>query len=322
MLTNSLKITVSTLIALNFTTLPARADGGNLLGGVVVGAILYCGLSGRCTGNQRARAGDQVALDRDQKIMVQEGLAYSGYYDGAIDGAIGTGSRNAIAAYQESVGAPKTGYLTAEQTTDLMRLSTQYRAVPDNDDRLFALEFTDDLETDQVRLLQAELNAQGYDTGVPDGKVGRNTRAAIASFKDDNGYEGFPVATQLLLARVTNTDMSVAPNLSAMNSGPAGLIGTYETIETSELSCENAPLVITPTEMWMYESVCKFPTTLDGSETQVSANMVCNGEGESFASLRELTLHGDNLDVLYEGEYSFTYRRCESGSQNVSTAKK
>lgn len=309
-------LAASTVLTLQISTLPARADGGNLLGGVVVGAILYCGISGRCTGKQRGgQAGDQVALDREQKMMVQEGLAYSGYYDGAIDGAIGPGSRNAIAAYQESVDAPKTGYLTAEQTTDLMRLSTHYRAVPDNDDRLFALEFTDDLETDQVRLLQAELNAQGYDSGTPDGKVGRNTRTAIAAFKDDNGFDGPPVATHLLLARVTNTDMSVMPNVSAMNAGEFGMIGKYETIETSELSCEGTPIVITPTRMEMYESVCTFPTPLDGTETHISANMVCNSEGEVFASLRELSLNGSDLEVLYEGEYSFTYRRCDAPTE-------
>lgn len=323
MLKNSLRLAMSVVFATNIAATPVRADGGNLLGGVVVGAILYCGLSGRCTGNQRGgQAGDQVALDHEQKMMVQEGLAYTGHYDGAIDGAIGTGSRNAIAAYQESINAPKTGYLTAEQTTELMRLSTHYRTIPDDDNRMFALEFTDNLETEQVRLLQAELNAQGYDTGIPDGQVGQNTRAAIATFKTDNGFDGPPVATQLLLARLTNTDISDTADASAMRSGSISLIGEYETVQETELSCETAPMVITSTQMMGYESVCNFPTALDGTETSMSANMVCNGEGEVFASLRDLRLNGDTLEVTYENAHTFTYRRCDAATESVTTLKK
>ncbi len=309
-------------ISLNVTALPARADGGNLLGGVVVGAILYCGITGNCTnGNQQApRNGDAVALDREQRMMVQEGLAYAGYYDGAIDGAIGPASRKAIVAYQKSMGAPETGYLTASQITDLMRQSQNYRDVPANDDRMFALEFGDTLAQDDVRVLQASLNDQGYDAGTADGLLGNNTRQAIAAYKQDNGYDGPPVATELLLARVTNTELADLshPNLSSSSVG-FSLIGEYETMDQpTELNCETAPMRITANEMWGYESVCHFPTALRGDETEFSANLVCEGEGEVFASMRELSLDGPNLVVRFDQSITYTYRRCDGALEQAN----
>ncbi len=319
MFKNSLTLVSALILGLNLGAAPARADGGNLLGGVVVGAILYCGLSGNCTGNgNRPQGGDAVAMDQDQRMMVQEGLAYHGFYDGAIDGAIGPGSRQAIAAYQKSIGAEETGYLSATQITDLMRDSQNYRHVPDNDDRLFALELGDTLEGDDVRVLQASLNDMGYDAGTPDGLLGRNTRQAIAAYKNDQGYAGPPVATELLLARITNSELPTASNLSAMNSSDFSLLGEYETMEPTELNCETAPMRITPTEMWGYESVCYFPQALSATQTEVSANMVCNGEGETFASLRDLRLDGANLVVTYENASTFTYRRCGADLQETS----
>ena len=45
---------------------------------------------------------------------MQEQLAQAGYYQGAIDGVIGNGTRNAIRAYEEANGLPVDGRLDRE----------------------------------------------------------------------------------------------------------------------------------------------------------------------------------------------------------------
>lgn len=57
---------------------------------------------------------------------IQRALAKLGYYDGAIDGKIGRGSRRAIAAYQADRGLPTTGDLaTPKAKSDLVRTARQ-----------------------------------------------------------------------------------------------------------------------------------------------------------------------------------------------------
>ena len=45
---------------------------------------------------------------------MQEQLAQAGYYQGAIDGVIGNGTRNAIRSYEEANGLPVDGRLDTE----------------------------------------------------------------------------------------------------------------------------------------------------------------------------------------------------------------
>jgi hypothetical protein len=47
----------------------------------------------------------------DLGVSVQSGLAQRGYYHGAIDGEIGSGSRQAIRAFQAAQGLPVTGMI-------------------------------------------------------------------------------------------------------------------------------------------------------------------------------------------------------------------
>ena len=52
--------------------------------------------------------------DENVAVAVQRRLAESGYYRGAIDGVIGTGTQNAIRAYERANGLPVDGRIDAD----------------------------------------------------------------------------------------------------------------------------------------------------------------------------------------------------------------
>ena len=64
-----------------------------------------------------------LRLSPDDRKLVQRGLARSGAYRGAIDGALGAKSRQAIAIWQASRGEASTGHLTALQFADLREVA-------------------------------------------------------------------------------------------------------------------------------------------------------------------------------------------------------
>jgi peptidoglycan hydrolase-like protein with peptidoglycan-binding domain len=65
-------------------------------------------------------------LSRAERMQLQVMLQWAGFYDAAIDGAFGRGTRNSMAAWQESNNFEKTGILTTVQRAALRR---QYNAV-------------------------------------------------------------------------------------------------------------------------------------------------------------------------------------------------
>ncbi|MEL6887595.1 MAG: serine protease [Pseudomonadota bacterium] len=60
------------------------------------------------------------ALTRDEREALQVALQWAGTYAGAIDGAFGRGTRNAMAAWQEQKGFDITGILTTAQRAALL----------------------------------------------------------------------------------------------------------------------------------------------------------------------------------------------------------
>ncbi|MEX0310613.1 MAG: serine protease [Tateyamaria sp.] len=66
------------------------------------------------------------ALTRDEREALQVALKWAGTYQGAIDGAFGRGTRNAMAQWQEQKGFDVTGILTTQQRTALLK---DYNAV-------------------------------------------------------------------------------------------------------------------------------------------------------------------------------------------------
>lgn len=74
-----------------------------------------------------ARRSEQL-LTREERMDLQVMLKWAGFYDAAIDGAFGRGTRNSMAAWQEANAFDVTGILT---TLQRKTLKNQYNAVLD-----------------------------------------------------------------------------------------------------------------------------------------------------------------------------------------------
>lgn len=62
----------------------------------------------------------EAALSDEGRMDLQRGLAWFGFYDGAIDGAFGRGTRASMAAWQDSMGFEPTGILTSAERAELL----------------------------------------------------------------------------------------------------------------------------------------------------------------------------------------------------------
>lgn len=172
----------------------------------ILGVAAHCASNpakcgGRKSGGARGPA-DAIALNREQAMLIQDGLQNLGFYYGAIDGAIGSGTRNSIRAYQASVYAPQTGVMTGEQINALVAASSRFNSYEPNDPAMFAADIAPDLDRNGVREMQAALNAKGYPAGTVDGAFGGNTRTALITYKARNGLPGDPVPTRRVLAHM------------------------------------------------------------------------------------------------------------------------
>ena len=68
---------------------------------------------------REAQASEEL-LSRPQKQQLQVALQWAGFYQGAIDGAYGRGTRNSMASWQEANGFEDTGILTTRQRAVLL----------------------------------------------------------------------------------------------------------------------------------------------------------------------------------------------------------
>lgn len=68
---------------------------------------------------EEARA-SEAALNREDRITLQEALQWDGFYTAALDGAFGPGTRAAMRAWQEAKGLEQTGILTTAQRARLL----------------------------------------------------------------------------------------------------------------------------------------------------------------------------------------------------------
>ncbi|MFV2053422.1 trypsin-like peptidase domain-containing protein [Aliiroseovarius sp. YM-037] len=62
----------------------------------------------------------EALLSREERELLQTALKSEGFYDAAIDGAFGRGTRAAMAAYQEAMGYEASGVLTTQQRLELI----------------------------------------------------------------------------------------------------------------------------------------------------------------------------------------------------------
>lgn len=70
--------------------------------------------------SSREAQASEAALTGPQKQQLQVALQWAGFYEGAIDGAYGRGTRNSMGAWQEANGYEDTGILTTRQRAALL----------------------------------------------------------------------------------------------------------------------------------------------------------------------------------------------------------
>lgn len=115
-------------------TAPARADGKDVVAGLIIGGIIGSAITNennkkKSTKSTKAKSKKPSisAEQREENKEVQTALNYFGYNVGTPDGAIGPKSRAAITEYQAFLGYPGTGELTEHERTILV--TSYHRAV-------------------------------------------------------------------------------------------------------------------------------------------------------------------------------------------------
>lgn len=71
----------------------------------------------------------EAALSDEERQALQAALAWFGYYEGAIDGAFGRGTRASFAAWQEARGHEPTGILRSAERAALLAAEAEERAL-------------------------------------------------------------------------------------------------------------------------------------------------------------------------------------------------
>jgi peptidoglycan hydrolase-like protein with peptidoglycan-binding domain len=125
---------------------------------------------------------------------VQVILKGDGYEPGNMDGRMGKETRDAIKAFQESIGLKSTGYIdkiTLTQLEDLRRTKEILESKKN-----YALKSTKEARQKDsskaefrptTKEIQTALKNAGFDPGSFDGKMGPRTRQAIKDFQKSKG---------------------------------------------------------------------------------------------------------------------------------------
>jgi peptidoglycan hydrolase-like protein with peptidoglycan-binding domain len=143
------------------------ARRGRLLAGAAVLGVAFA--SG-------ALAQDSARIERAQQI-----LAGLGYYNGAIDGVAGPGTRAALQRFQDDNGITPSGQIDDYTWTVLEQRMASGSATAGGSSGTAASAGS---EIEQAQRLLAAL---GYNPGPADGEMGSRTRAAIEAFQAANG---------------------------------------------------------------------------------------------------------------------------------------
>lgn len=180
-----------------------------------------------------------LGLSFSQRVAIQRRLTTLGFNTRGADGAWGYNTRSAIANWQASTRQTATAYLTLAQANDLLRGQTGPVVTPptgggnggDTSGYSSAqIEASLGLSRTQRIEIQSQLTKIGYNTGMPDGLWGSNTRSAIAKWQSANRMSatGYLTGAQVtMIARQAGTVAQPGPT-------PGG--GANAAVEESLLS--------------------------------------------------------------------------------------
>lgn len=270
----SASILVSGAVAASGIAVPSMARADGELAKAIIAGIIFCGATGACdkktkrTGgkskNYRAGPVDAGSMDQSERMLIQQALARLGYYSGTIDGSFGAGTRASIRAYQTAIGAPVTGVLTGSEVNALMAASPKYAAYGPGDPMLFEADLAVDLTNEEIKAVQAKLNALGFDAGPVDGDMGGRTRAAIAAYKAAKLLPGDPIPTRRLLAHLGGgTPPAVLAAGAAGAAVPLAAADDYQKagavapVEVAAAETDEAPVtpIVSPASVLNFELV-------------------------------------------------------------------
>ena len=125
---------------------------------------------------------------------VQVILKSDGYEPGNMDGRMGKETRDAIKAFQESIGLKSTGYIDKITLTQLEDLSRTKEILESK--KNYSLKSTKEARQKDsskaefrptTKEIQTALKNAGFDPGSFDGKIGPRTRQAIKDFQKSKG---------------------------------------------------------------------------------------------------------------------------------------
>ncbi len=138
----------------------------------------------------------------DQVYLLQAMLFELGYYDGRIDGRFGSGTTEAVKAFQRAnglgadgiAGKGTLGRLQSDDAVSAAQVTPAPTAspTPPPGQALSTLRRGDN--NDQVRVLQQYLISLGYLSGSADGNFGSGTERALKLFQEANGLTADGVA--------------------------------------------------------------------------------------------------------------------------------
>ena len=170
--------------------------------------------------------------ERQQIASVQESLKTLGFYKGGIDGAMGRGTTKALTSWLTQQGRQKTDELNDAIISELSaaaeakRLAELERKRTEEEERRLA-EAKRKAEAARLAALEAErqrqrivsaqqsLNTLGLYKGKVDGKLGRNSRAALGSWLEQNGHTKTTPLDDKIIAQIGKSAEAHVARLAA-----------------------------------------------------------------------------------------------------------
>lgn len=125
----------------------------------------------------------------DVQVILQD----EGYEPGNTDGRVGKETRDAIKAYQESIGVKSTGYIDKITLTQLEEARRTKEILQSKKDYVSKTKDVNQVDSSSAEFrpttkeIQAALKNAGFDPGSFDGKMGPMTRQAIKDFQKSKG---------------------------------------------------------------------------------------------------------------------------------------
>ena len=158
----------------------------------------------------------------DDVVKLQESLNTLGFNCGSVDGKFGSGTEDAVKAYQKSMGLKQDGKAGTLTLNALYNAADAAKTTYEPATNSSTLEYGDSGE--RVRLLQDALKGLGYSVGKVDGKFGLLTRAAVIAFQRAKNITADGLAGTKTLELLYSSANTPTPGSSPPSSGASSSI--------------------------------------------------------------------------------------------------